>query len=125
MTLGEILRDLLSDMDITQKQLAACVNLGASRLGNYVQGNREPDYETLKALADFFNVTTDYLLDHRISHAVSRKEDDMLRIFRALNKDQQELLIKHGKLLISHYGGKKKQPDMKPADDPPGYKKNI
>lgn len=38
--------------------------LGVSRgkLANYEQGSRQPDYETLQQLADYFDVTTDYLL---------------------------------------------------------------
>ena len=103
MTLGEILRNLLADNDITQKELAQNLNIGASTLSNYIQNIREPDYNTLKNLADYFNVTTDYLLDHRVNQAVSPLENELLFVFRTLKKDQQELLIKQGKLYISHY----------------------
>ena len=125
MTLGEKLRDLITEMDITQKQLAASINIGASTLGNYIQDNREPDYETLKALADYFSVTTDYLLDHRATNrVVNRKEDVLLRVFRALSTDQQEFYIKQGKLFLAHYSKKKRLTDMKTADDEPQYKDN-
>ena len=124
MTLGEILRDLLAELDITQKQLAESLNIGASTFGNYIQNNREPDYDTLKAIAGYFNVTTDYLLDHRTPPANNHKEDDILRVFRALNRDQQDLMLKQGKLLISHYGRKKNLPDKKIAEDKPEYKTN-
>ena len=124
MTLGEILRDLLTDRDITQKQLAESLNIGASTLGNYIQNNREPDFETLKALADFFNVSTDYLLDHRRPPASDYREDELLRVFRSLKKDQKDLMIKHGKVLVNHYSKKEKLPDIKVADERPGYKGN-
>ena len=124
MTLGEILRNLLTEMDITQKQLAENLNVGASTLGNYIQNNREPDYDTLRALADFFEVTTDYLLNHRTHPASSHNEDELLRVYRALKKDQQELLLKQGRLLIAHYSKQGKLQDMKTAEYRNGYKGN-
>jgi len=102
MELGEILRNLLDEREITQKQLAIALNIGASTLGNYIQNAREPDYDTLKRLANYFDVTIDYLLDYRSSKAKSSQEDEVLRIYRALNQDQQELFIEQGKLLIAH-----------------------
>ena len=101
MTLGDILRNLLEERDMTQKQLADELSIGASTLGNYVQSVREPDYTTLKCLADYFSVSTDYLLDHRTGQAVSFKEDELLRVFRSLNKEQKDLYIEQGKLFIA------------------------
>ena len=122
MTLGEILRDLLAEKDITQKQLADSLSMGVSTLSNYVQNNREPDFGTLKRLADFFDVTTDFLLDHRSKHATSHSEDELLRIYRTLTKDQQELYVKQGKLFITHYSNKKSKSDIKIADKKRRYK---
>ena len=123
MTLGEILRDLIADMDITQKMLADKLSIGASTLGNYFQDNREPDFATLRVLADFFNVSTDYLLDHRTNKMSNHREDEVLRIFNELTRDQQDFFIKQGRLLIKHYGNKKEKiPELKTADAKPKYK---
>lgn len=116
MSLGEILRELLTENDITQKQLADYLNIAASTLGNYIQDSREPDYETLKRLAGYFNVTTDYLLDHRAKQASSHKEDELLRIFRNLNEDQQELYIEQGKLLLAHIAKKGKSSNSRTTE---------
>ena len=124
MTIGEILRNLLSDMDITQKQLAESLNMGASTLSNYFQNNREPGYGTLKRLADFFNVSTDYLLDHRANLATSHREDELLHIFRALTDDQQELYIEQGKLFVAQNNKKRKPPGMRVTAGKTGYKKD-
>ena len=102
LSFGDILRELISDRRISQKQLAEYLNINASTLGNYIQDTREPNFEMLKKLADFFNVTTDYLLDHRTGYALSHKEDKLLRIFRALTTDQQDLFIEQGKLFVKH-----------------------
>ena len=136
MTIGDILRNLLADMDITQKQLAEALNIGASTLSNYVQNIREPDYGMIKRLADYFGVSTDYLLDHRTAKSESHNEDDLLRIYRALSQDQQELFIKQGKLLIAQNNKNVKLSvketvkdavkgtDIRVADQEPDYKDN-
>jgi len=116
MTIGEILRNLLADRDLTQKQLAESLNIGASTLSNYIQNNREPDYGTLKCFADYFGVSTDFLLNHRTKQAVSHQEDELLHIFRALTSDQQELFIGQGKLFVSHNKKKAIPPELKIAD---------
>ena len=101
LSLGEILGDLLSETNMTQKQLAEALSIHTSTLSSYIQGAREPNFATLKRLADYFGVTTDYLLDHRTNPAVSRSEDELLRVFRALTDEGQELYIELGKVLIS------------------------
>lgn len=100
MSFGEILRELLNDRGLTQKQLATSLNIAASTMGNYIQNSREPDFETLKRLADFLDVSVDYLLGHRSKKANTQSEDELLSIFRALTPEQQELYIEQGKLYI-------------------------
>lgn len=56
------LRDLREDNDLTQDELAKKLNITRSALGNYETGIREPDINLLIRIADFFNVTLDYLL---------------------------------------------------------------
>lgn len=46
----------------TQAELADALKISRSRVGMYETGAREPDFETLEIIADFFNVDTDYLL---------------------------------------------------------------
>jgi len=87
------------------------VNVGASTLGNYIQNTREPDYETLKRLASYFNVSTDYLLDYRSAQAKSSQEDELLRLFRTFTTDEQDVLIEQGKLLIAFKLKKRKSSD--------------
>ena len=112
MSLGEVLRSLLDERDITQKQLAESLNIGASTLGNYIQNIRQPDYEMLRNIAKFFNVSTDYLLEHRSTQVRSVHEDELMRIFRALTIDQQELFLEQGKLFITHNNKKRKSSNL-------------
>jgi transcriptional regulator with XRE-family HTH domain len=101
MTFGEILRELMEDRDLTQRQLSADINVAAPTLGNYVRGLREPDYETLKTLAGYFGVTVDYLLDYQTKPAVSHLEDSLLRVFRQMTVEQQETYLEQGKVVVA------------------------
>lgn len=47
---------------LTQKQLAAAVGLSEVGLQNYEGGRRKPAFDVLIALADYFDVSLDYLV---------------------------------------------------------------
>ena len=69
MEFNERLRYLIDCEEIKIKDLAPKLCLSASTLSNYTQGIREPDYDTLRRIADYFGVSIDYLLGR-----TSRKE---------------------------------------------------
>lgn len=46
---------------MTQRQLADTLGVSESRIGMYERCQREPDFEMLEAIADYFNVDMDYL----------------------------------------------------------------
>lgn len=94
------LRRLLEERQLTQKQLAAELKIPASTLGGYVQGTSEPDFNTLKLIADYFRVSTDYLLDHRSEQIRSGEEQELRRIFRALSPEQQRLYLEQGRAFL-------------------------
>jgi HTH-type transcriptional regulator, competence development regulator len=60
--LGDRLRRLRLEKKLTQEELGKKINVTKVSISGYENGNRTPDTETLQKLADFFNVTTDYLL---------------------------------------------------------------
>lgn len=76
MTFGKRLRLLRKKMNMTQKDLADKFSLGESTIGMYERDEREPSFEFVRQLADFFNVTTDYLLG-RTDHPNPPDQDDI------------------------------------------------
>ena len=100
MKFAETLRQLIENSEISQKQLADEIKMSPSTLANYVQGSRNPDYDTLMAIATYFNVTTDYLLGFQLAKASERQESMLLQIFRSLSPEQQETYIEQGKAFI-------------------------
>lgn len=57
-----IFKRLRISSGLTQVEMADRLGISRSTIGMYETGAREPDFETLEAIADFFNVDTDYLL---------------------------------------------------------------
>lgn len=100
MQFGDILRNLLEETGMSQKELAEQLNIAASTLGNYVRNLREPDYKTLKQIAAVFQVSTDYLLDSHSNPTITPDEQRLLQIYRSLTAEQQELFFEQGKLFL-------------------------
>jgi transcriptional regulator with XRE-family HTH domain len=59
------LKALREDNDLTQEELAKDLNIIRSTLANYESGFREPNFSLLIKIADYFNVSLDYLLDRK------------------------------------------------------------
>ena len=56
------LKELRATKQISQAELSNILGVTQQAVGKWERDKTTPDYETLKKLASFFNVTTDYLL---------------------------------------------------------------
>ena len=99
MNFGDTLRCLIEDNDMTQRQVAAQLNIAPTTLGNYIRNLREPDFETLIKLADYFNVSTDFLLDRPFKNSVSQEEKRLLNIYSKLGENEKKRFVEIGKIL--------------------------
>lgn len=59
---GERLKKLRIQHNLTLRELAEQINVSYSTLGNYERNVREPSYDMLNCIADFFGVDVGYLL---------------------------------------------------------------
>ncbi|HEO8422653.1 helix-turn-helix domain-containing protein [Niallia sp. FSL W8-0635] len=62
MNFPERLRYLRKSANISQQTLGDAMNVTKVSISGYETGNRKPDTDTLQKLADYFDVSTDYLL---------------------------------------------------------------
>jgi len=62
MMFAKRLEKLRHEKDLTHQQMGDMLGITRQAYGNYELAKREPDIKTLKILADFFNVSLDYLL---------------------------------------------------------------
>lgn len=110
MKFGEILKELLEQHNLSQRQLAESLDMSPSALSNYIQGIREPDYNTLIRIANYFDVTTDFLLNHPHELKLSHNEELLVHIFRSLTDDQKEFYLEQGKIFIRQNKKKESSP---------------
>lgn len=59
---GKIIRKLRIEKGITQNELSNYLGLTPKMISFYELGERFPPYDIINKLADYFNVSTDYLL---------------------------------------------------------------
>ena len=61
--IGKRLKELRKSENLTQKQLAERLGISRVNYTRYETNTVRPDYETLILIADFFDVSLDYLFD--------------------------------------------------------------
>ncbi len=66
------LKELRKTRAISQLKLAMDLGLTQNSISRYESGSREADYKTLIALAEYFNVSIDYLLERTDNPDVAR-----------------------------------------------------
>ncbi len=85
MTIGTTIRQLRQEKDITQEQLADALGITSRAVSQWECDRTAPDISQLPALANFFDVTTDYLLGVDIEH----KEEEIEKILKHIQKFQE------------------------------------
>jgi transcriptional regulator with XRE-family HTH domain len=58
------LKELRKEKNITQIKLAMDLNMSQNTISRYETGERQAGYDELIKIADYFNVSIDYLLEH-------------------------------------------------------------
>lgn len=80
-TLGDRIRELREDMGMSGKAFSAAMSVTASAVSQWELNKTLPDFAMLERIADFFRVSTDYLLvrtdDKRILSQIVTEAVDM------------------------------------------------
>lgn len=62
MEFGDIISKLRKDKKLSQQELATRLNISKSSLAMYETNKRQPNFDLVNRIADYFDVTADYLL---------------------------------------------------------------
>lgn len=62
MDIGEKIKYLRLNSNLTSKELSKILNISASALSLYENGKRQPKLDLIVKISDYFNVSTDFLL---------------------------------------------------------------
>ena len=99
---GERLRYMRKNKCITQEKFALELGrlggrvVNKSSVSQYEHNKRTPDAKSLVAIADYFNVTTDYLI---CGSKCSEKENLLITNFRTLDTEKKNMVIAYSEAL--------------------------
>ena len=108
-----MLKSLRLETGLTRADLSRAVNINQGTLANYENEIRQADYKTLIILAEYFDVSVDYLLGresmanettNQVSaehypKPLSQTEKQLLSCFRNLSSDSREIVLNLAKNL--------------------------
>ncbi len=96
MEIGKIIQGLREEANIRQSELAKSLGLGRTTISNYENNYSSPDLETLIQIANFFHVSTDYLLGiSSVKNATQNLQEDeakVLKYYRRLNSENKDYI---------------------------------
>lgn len=100
---GELLAELRKDKKLSQKELADIFHLASSTISSYEKGVHSPRVDQLVHFADYFDVTTDYLLGRTSSELSLQvldetfvdnvKVGDAINILKSLPEDHRRAFL--------------------------------
>lgn len=103
MTFGKLLKKLRMEKSLNQLDTAKLLGIAQSTYANYEIDNREPDFNTLLNIANFFNVSTDYLLGRELNtnkvsdSTLDAATQELLTVFLSLNDEGRNMVLGHAK----------------------------
>ncbi len=86
------LKELRKIKNYNQTQIASYLNMTQSNYGKYELETVEPDIKTLCKLADFYNVSLDYLVGRDFKNDIGYLDEqdlEAINLFKSLNKSNK------------------------------------
>ncbi|MEB8713171.1 helix-turn-helix domain-containing protein [Bacillus thuringiensis] len=75
MTFGKRLKELRGNK--TQEEVAAGIGISRPRYSHFENNRNEPDLDLIQKMADYYKVTTDYLLGRSEDKRLTKEQDDI------------------------------------------------
>lgn len=100
-------------LNITQKELAEKLNLKSSSVSNWETGINSVDIDTLHKICKIFNISMNDMfgcfsneyktcsIDKMEINLLDISEKELLNMYRQINKDGQETILKHLELIAN------------------------
>lgn len=96
------LKEIRNKKNITQIRLSIAAEVSQETISAYESGKALPSAETLIKIADFLDVSIDYLLertDNPIVNTVEKDEDnELLNIYHQMTKEQKNDIVTYAKI---------------------------
>lgn len=123
------LKELRTKKNMTQDELGKILNVSGKTIGTWERDSRQPNIETINALANYFNVSTDYLLgrsEEKKSPSEDRENKDLKKFLednldngmtfgdgKVTEEDREKLEIALTQIFYRYHDGFKKRKEEK------------
>lgn len=87
MNFSERLKQLMSENNVTSKQLSEHTHIGKNMVKYWSDHGNLPRWNTLKAIADYFNVSVDYLIGKSDIKNPTANNDDGKNTIKIAGRD--------------------------------------
>ena len=84
---GEKLQALLDDDDISQSSLANHLGITSPAVNRWCNNVTQPDHDMLVKIANYFNVSTDYLLGNQLNDEIIKNDEENKQILNNVSTD--------------------------------------
>ncbi|WP_025021973.1 helix-turn-helix domain-containing protein [Ligilactobacillus hayakitensis] len=98
--LGLRIKELRKEKGLRQSELATTLHVSQQAVGSWETGRTVPGADTLNVLADYFNVTTDYLLGRDGKEENSTDTKDLSEIMNSIMTYNGKELNQHDKDVV-------------------------
>lgn len=96
---GARAKEWITDHDIKQKMLAKEFHVTETMLSNYLTGRNDMPVEVLVRIAEYFDISMDYLVGlcdkPKAPMSTSDEERALISAYRTLSKEQRELIAQN------------------------------
>lgn len=96
------LKEIRNKKKITQIRLSIAAEVSQETISAYESGKALPSAETLIKIADFLDVSIDYLLERTDNPLVNRsakdEDNELLNIYHQMNKEQKKDIVTYAKI---------------------------
>ncbi len=80
--LSDKIKKLRQKSNLQQKDLVEYLKVAKSTYSQYESGDRVPSLDIIRRIAEFYNVPTDYLLEHQVVKNKESKHEEMKEVLK-------------------------------------------
>lgn len=97
--IGQRIRELRNEKMLTQEYIANAVNVNVSHISNIETNKVKVSLTLLVRICNVLGTTIDYVLEHEYHSSDSAMEQELINIFKDLEREKQETLLRIAKVL--------------------------
>lgn len=84
---------LMLSKGINKAELQKAIGVSSGNLSDWANGRSQPSVSKLIKIADYFNVTLDYLCDRGTGVSLSSEAEELVKIYDALDKEGRVVVM--------------------------------